>query len=1098
MKKFFVSCALSLAAMSTMANLTPGEAQNIAQTFANQHPAWGGKHLISKQITKTTKLSYTGRSAVSDDEAGYYVFSIGPNAGFVVVSAHEQGPEVLGFADTGTFDASQMPPAMKFWLDGLERELSQVTTATADTEEKGIAVEPLIKTKWSQGTPFNNDCPVEWDIAAVEHRTLTGCVATAMAQVINYHRHALETYDWDNMLDVYLPQDYSDTEAAAVAKLMHDCGVSVDMRYGITASGAYDTDVPEALTSVWGYDNSSIDLIARDLLSHNESIETLRKELSESRPVIISGASQSSGHCFVCDGISEDNLLHINWGWGGSYDGYFRLSAMGDQYGIYSRRLQFITGIQPGVQSTTLENRPPRLMADGSLIEGFMVAGGTYNGFSNISLHRGYSNFDIATRFINSSTNEVSYSFPMAINDWTTDIRYVLIGQSTPADDGEYLVSPVFRLRDDYDGEWLDFLFPPGATSELRMVRNGSDVNVIEPELPKQLSLSAMTFPTMTVDRSQEKTYMVPYSLSNSSDTEYSGIISFKFFNDDNEEYYDIEGFGYIDVPAHSEADSEATITIGNYALTGNYTLKAFDKYGNDLTPKSIPFEITEFRIDIDASNFPDPKLREKISSLYDKDHNGYLSESEAVNVRSLFIDNAGIASLKGVELLPNLAYISASGNDLTAVDLTGLTKLYNFSASTNKINSLTIDPEAPLETLYLNDNELTELNLSGYAKLTTLNLMRNRLSHINLTGCTALQSLTIAYNRLTHFNADGLDALTSILAYGNTSDIALPSDGTIDFAEFNGFKIDRASGWSTGTLRGSTLTLPTTPSTGTLSYNYDFGNNFSATFNINYSIETSPEPDPEPEPEPEPEPVTVKEITLSNSNITLEEGQSATLTATVIPADADNKTLKWSSSNSKIASVNTLGKVSALKPGSATITAAATDGSGVKATCTVTVSAKPVSVSRVTLDKSEISLNVNSSYRLQATVLPANATDPTLTWRIDNPAIASVNTVGTVKGLAAGQTVVIAEAVSNPLAWAICTVTVTEPQDGIESPATDSITITVNGTTLTINGLHNAIARIYATDGRLLHTLNTDTSLRLSRGVYLLQLPTRTLRLAI
>lgn len=167
------------------------------------------------------------------------------------------------------------------------------------------------------------------------------------------------------------------------------------------------------------------------------------------------------------------------------------------------------------------------------------------------------------------------------------------------------------------------------------------------------------------------------------------------------------------------------------------------------------------------------------------------------------------------------------------------------------------------------------------------------------------------------------------------------------------------------------------------------------------------PEPDgPKPTPTPTPTPptpttVAVSSVSLSKTSITLTEGDKETLTATVLPNNATDKTVEWSSSNTSVASVSN-GTVTAIKAGTTTITVKTKDG-GKTATCAVTVNAKVIPVSDVTLNKTELTLTEGESETLTATVKPDNATDKTLSWSSSDATVASVDDNGKVTALKAG-----------------------------------------------------------------------------------------------
>jgi hypothetical protein len=348
---------------------------------------------LSKTVTKPIVRKRAGEQNLAPsqrrDEPMFYVFSA-TGGGFVIVAGDDAAKPVLGYSDSGTYDENN--PHLAYWMEMLSQEIADAVENGASRDDRitaewetlsdenerpvnssGDYVDPLIKTKWDQSAPYNNLCP---QIAGV--RTVTGCVATAMAQIMKYHEYptsrdvaipgyrtpiginiaAVEpaTYQWNLMTDVYTV--YSGETADAVAKLMYDCGVSVKMDYNTAfstagGSGAFSSDVVPALTAYFDYD-AGMSYHERSYYSYSEWINLLKTELKARRPIYYSGFSSGGGHAFVCDGYDVDNLFHFNWGWGGISDGYFEISALdpyslgtGGGSGGYNHDQAIVAGICP-------------------------------------------------------------------------------------------------------------------------------------------------------------------------------------------------------------------------------------------------------------------------------------------------------------------------------------------------------------------------------------------------------------------------------------------------------------------------------------------------------------------------------------------------------------------------------------------------------------------------------------------------------------------------------------------------------------------------------------------------------------------------------
>lgn len=325
--------------------LTPAEALRNAQA----ENAGAGKRVRALGAGSAMSLAYT---AHNEGVCYYYVFNNNStDGGFVILSADDLAPAVLGYVDGGGFDYDKAPENMKWWLSQYEQGIGEAIKtgkAIRRIEAEGRdAVWPMIDATWDQAEPYNNMCP-----PINGQPTCTGCVATALSQIMYYHRwpetgtgthsYSIEskglelsvdfgstTYKWDDMLPVYEKGKYTDEQAEAVATLMYHCGVGVNMDFDTSASGASDMNVPNALISYFGYDKAMT--LEHRIFYTDEEWETLvYNELAAQRPVYYSASTDKrEGHAFVCDGYDGDGMFHFNWGWSGYYNGYFLITGAG-------------------------------------------------------------------------------------------------------------------------------------------------------------------------------------------------------------------------------------------------------------------------------------------------------------------------------------------------------------------------------------------------------------------------------------------------------------------------------------------------------------------------------------------------------------------------------------------------------------------------------------------------------------------------------------------------------------------------------------------------------------------------------------------------
>lgn len=372
MKRFTLILTLFLmAAMPMMAErVTPETARKVATTFLNNNGA---------KVAQLTDLSKA---------AGFpnlYIFNANP--GFVVMSADDCVRPILGYSLTNVFVAEGMPENIKGWLQGYSDQIQDAidNAATADASVRAewqslkngradkapsdVVVGPLIETRWNQSSPYNNLCPSS---------SVTGCVATAMAQVMKYHNfpsHGIgfhsyipeshpeygtlsvdyysTNYDWTHMTNTYGVSSTAE-EQLAVATLMYSCGVSVNMDYSPSSSGAVTAFVADALKLYFGY-SSDVRHVSRSEYSDSDWIAMLKADLNLNRPIQYHGNGSGGGHSFVCDGYRTDDYFHFNWGWGGYCDDYYVIDNLNPgpggigsgSNGIYNNNQGAILGVHP-------------------------------------------------------------------------------------------------------------------------------------------------------------------------------------------------------------------------------------------------------------------------------------------------------------------------------------------------------------------------------------------------------------------------------------------------------------------------------------------------------------------------------------------------------------------------------------------------------------------------------------------------------------------------------------------------------------------------------------------------------------------------------
>ena len=307
--------------------------------------------VLSQNSASRAAVAVSSASDLKEYLANEHLSVIGnDDLGFAVVTTDDHARPVIGYSSTPFTET--MPDGFKWWLEKAETALPAQRSMFNVQRSK---VDPLMTTKWGQEYPYN--AKLRYIIGDNTYQFMTGCVATAMAQVMNYHRfprrghgsvryvlwnyqtwmfHTFtETYNWDVMLDQYSYQSAGglDDAAKAVAVLMQDCGMAVKMNYDIAVSLANTDDIASALIEYFSYDESGTRQVRRADYSEEEWMQLIYDELSAGRPVIYSGINRSNpdktyGHTFVVHGCDADGLVYVNWGWRGQHDGFFDINLL--------------------------------------------------------------------------------------------------------------------------------------------------------------------------------------------------------------------------------------------------------------------------------------------------------------------------------------------------------------------------------------------------------------------------------------------------------------------------------------------------------------------------------------------------------------------------------------------------------------------------------------------------------------------------------------------------------------------------------------------------------------------------------------------------
>ena len=406
-----------LTAMAMARPVDPVTARRVASVFLQAQGMRNTEALVD--VTASTPFT------------AFYVFAA-PDGGFALVSADDCALPLLGYSATSRFECKDMPSHVRGWLDGLEAEVKACAEGEAGSVVQSqwqqlksgqmppapllTAVSPLLTTQWNQSPYYNDLCPFDYSSYA---RSVTGCVATATAQVMKYWNHPATgygshsydhssygtlsadfgstTYSWSNMPNS-LSGSSSSAQVNAVATLMYHVGVADEMNYSPSASGAqnyqyYGTVSASSQNSLVSYFKYRPDMapISREDYSNSDYCTLLRNELDQNRPILYSGSNIAAGHSFVLDGYNTSGDFHINWGWGGYLDGYFVIGSLnpgvggigGNSSGTYNVDNVALLGIRPNQNWSTTATTSVTVTSTGN---GSAYGSGTYTFGDTVTL----------------------------------------------------------------------------------------------------------------------------------------------------------------------------------------------------------------------------------------------------------------------------------------------------------------------------------------------------------------------------------------------------------------------------------------------------------------------------------------------------------------------------------------------------------------------------------------------------------------------------------------------------------------------------------------------------------------------------------------
>ena len=703
------------------------------------------------------------------EEPALWVFNYAENNGYVIVAADDMAANtVLGYSDEGTFNQNDVPEGLKYWLDEYARQIEFLRNNPELTEPITRAfdknVQPIIQTKWNQGNPYNLLCP-----ELNGQLSVTGCVATALSQIMYFHKtpqgpgegsisyrwtngginlsedFTKVAFDWGNMTLTYTTNS-TQAQKLAVAQLMQVVGYACQMGYSPSASGARNDYAAGALIKNFKY-TKGIRPVLRDYFALNEFEGIIVDELNAGRPVYYSGFTSSSGHAFVCDGYNTDGYFHINWGWGGSSDGYFLTSALGPNAqgiggsnGAYNYDQIIYTNIIPRDQddspyqslflnSGTLRSSASSVALGGSTV--CSLSDNVYNyGLTSFTPTMGMGIFNQQDEMISVST-ATGTSSPLQ-SYYGRPFPNVTLKIPSDIEDGTYFVRPVYQLSGSSEWDRIRIILS-NPQSIIMQVKN----KVATFSIPTIAALSASNF--NKTSNEAKKPYSINVDIKNSGMTYYHGdlrlIIRESEASATNLAESDI-------VVADIEAGESKTYTfVGNApSHGGDLVVLVLDNRGNKIGAQTLYFEKGEPNITaVRASEIYNPNMKTVKYTCYlsnsGGDYNGkiylrfYLSQG-GNTLLNTYEQDISIKDTDGTkefvfEFEPENPIANASYTCILLIDIDGTISEIT-QKRTRKV--FTMSDDASVETVLNNNSSYSVRSINGGVEVNALEATNVRI----------------------------------------------------------------------------------------------------------------------------------------------------------------------------------------------------------------------------------------------------------------------------------------------------------------------------------------------------------------------------------
>ena len=674
------------------------------------------------------------------------------NGGFAVVTSDDKYESVIGVSSSHF--TKTIPCGFKWWMetvnDNMQNGNVSEKTMSSRRAPQNTSVAPMITTTWGQGRPYNNNCT--YTHGGDTYQCVTGCVATALAQILNYYRQPAQgtgsisydvdynnneftitysedfsqsTYDWNNMLDSYAAYNNTttvDTHTQAVAKLMKDCGVASRMNYGVMESGATLIDAEYALKNYFSYSNST-KYYYRGEYGKDDWLNIIYNELDNGRPILYGGAlddNGTDGHAFVLNGYDSSGNIYINWGWDGNFDGYFDIDLLNPSTHQFNNA-QGMLVIIPSIGMHTLSISASGLgkvnygSADGMMIR------------------------DKAKNFIVKDGNSVTLFFTP---DSERELNSVTVNGTDVTSDisnNQYTISNISANI--------------SVVVSFETSTNADDVIINSTNFPDE---KFQNWILNNIDAAKDGVLTA------------SELESVTYIDCSGQQIHSLKGIEFFTSLIILDCQFNQ---LSSLDVSRNTNLTSLSCYQNQLTSLNLGEITTLTGLSCGENQLTtlDVSKNTSITILQCQDNQlKSLNLGDISTLTDLFICSRNQLTSLDVSRNISLQYFDCGGNQLTSIDVSNNTALILFDCRDNRIASLDVSMNIALENLNCSNNKLSSLDVSNNTALRGLAFDDNKIAFIDVSHAPNLTTLACMKNQLTSLDVSNNTALTYLVCNVN------------------------------------------------------------------------------------------------------------------------------------------------------------------------------------------------------------------------------------------------------------------------------------------------------------------------------------------